>query len=114
MDFSKLENQFKIVGVSGEESSEVCWMYLQPFGKYGWELILRQGVRKCKMKHWVYLEEFNFSMLDIFQQHRSVCIFFLILTRRSRIHRRKLPWLIKELSKILTVKQHHSRSDFTH
>lgn len=25
MDFSKLENQFKIVGVSGEESSEVCW-----------------------------------------------------------------------------------------
>lgn len=55
---------------------ECVGMYLQPFGKYGWELILRQGVRKCKVKHWVYLKIFNLNMLDIFQEHKSVHIFF--------------------------------------
>lgn len=81
-------------------------MYLQPFGKYGWELVLRQGVRKWKVKHWVYLKIFNLNMLDIFQKHKSVHIFFKKFLLRSRIHKRKLPRLIEEFSNILTIKQH--------
>lgn len=65
------------------------------------------------MKHWVYLKVLN--MLDIFQKHMSVHFFFFkSLLVGLGFTGEKLPWLIKEFSNILTVKQHYSRSDFTH
>lgn len=88
-------------------------MYLQPFGKSEWELILREGVRKWKVKHWLYLKVYQLKYVWYFPEAQVISYFFKkFLTRRSRIHRRKLPWFIKEFSNILTVKQHYSRSDF--